>query len=154
MKIQQLILTAAIAFVLMAASCSSSETSENLSPSLVKNPATASSEPNEQQLAVMRFLNPKQDFGDIVQGQTVDLVYEFVNDGEVDLIIGSANGSCGCTVPKWPHHPIKPGERAEIKVVFNSTGKRNKQTKKVYITANTNPTQNIIMLSGNVVAPE
>lgn len=154
MKFKHLVLTATVALGVMATACSSSDSGENLSPSLVKNPATASAEPNNQQLAEMRFLNPKQDFGDIVQGQSVDLVYEFVNDGEVDLIIGSANGSCGCTVPKWPHHPIKPGEKGEIKVVFNSTGKRNKQTKKVYITANTNPTQNIIMLTGNVVAPE
>lgn len=143
-----------VATVLIFGACSNSTSEERLSPSVVKNPATASAEGNTHQLAVMRFLNPKQDFGDIVQGQSVKMAYEFVNDGPVDLIIGSANGSCGCTVPKWPRKPIKPGEKGTIEVVFNSNGKKNKQVKKVYVTANTNPTQNIIVLTGNVVAPE
>ncbi|MEZ5067478.1 MAG: DUF1573 domain-containing protein [Bacteroidia bacterium] len=26
------------------------------------------------------------------------------------LIITSAQGSCGCTVPEWPKEPIKKGE--------------------------------------------
>lgn len=154
MNFQQIILKAALIASVGLTACSSSDESEHLSPSLVNNPATASAEASDAQLASMKFLKPKQDFGDIVQGQSVSLTYEFVNEGKVDLIIGSANGSCGCTVPKWPHKPIKPGEKGTIEVVFNSTGKKNKQTKKVYITANTNPTQNIIMLTGNVVAPE
>jgi hypothetical protein len=154
MKIKHLALATLVAIAGLGMSCSSSDSESNLSPSLVKNPATASAEANSHQLAVMRFTEPKKNFGDVVQGQTIDLVYEFVNDGSVDLIIGSANGSCGCTVPDWPHHPIKPGEKAEIKVQFKSAGQKGKVIKKVYLSANTDPAQNIIALTGNVIAPE
>jgi len=125
-----------------------------LSPGLVSNPATASSEKSDATLANMTFSNPEQDFGTIVQGESITKVYKFTNESEMDLIISSANGSCGCTIPKWPKRPIQPGQTGQIEVVFNSAGKKGKQTKKVYITANTYPVNNVIMLKGEVVAPE
>ena len=134
--------------------CSSQNSETPLSPDLVKNPATASANPDDVKLAKMEFKNPEQDFGSIVQGESVKKVYTFTNTGDVDLIISSANGSCGCTIPKWPKTPIKPGQTGDVEVVFNSQGKKGKQTKKVYVTANTSPVNNIIVLKGEVVAPE
>lgn len=135
-------------------SCGSNSERDTLSPDLVKNPATASEKKSDAQLANMTFSNSEQDFGSIVQGQSITKLYSFTNNSEVDLIISSANGSCGCTIPKWPKKPIKPGQKGEIEVVFNSTGKKGKQNKKVYITANTSPLNNVIVLKGEVVAPE
>ncbi len=135
-------------------SCSETTDDGAFSPDLVNNPATASSEKSEKELAKMVFAVSEQDFGTIVQGESIVKTYKFTNEGEVDLIISSANGSCGCTIPKWPKRPIKSGQSAEIEVVFNSQGKKGKQTKKVYITANTYPINNVIVLKGEVVAPE
>ncbi|MFT4754660.1 MAG: hypothetical protein ACI85Q_002220 [Salibacteraceae bacterium] len=136
-------------------SCGNSNNSEStLSPGLVKNPATASAVGNDMKLAKMEFEVSEQDFGSIVQGESIKKVFEFTNVSEVDLIISSANGSCGCTIPKWPKRPIKPGQTGEIEVVFNSQGKKGKQTKKVYVTANTSPVNNVIVIKGDVVAPE
>ena len=134
--------------------CGNNSESDMLSPDLVKNPATASAQKSDVQLANMTFSNPEQDFGIIVQGESITKKYHFTNESEVDLIISSANGSCGCTIPKWPRRPIKPGQKGEIEVVFNSAGKKGKQNKKVYITANTSPLNNVIVLKGEVVAPE
>jgi hypothetical protein len=39
------------------------------------------------------------------------------------LIIHQAVASCGCTVPKYPKEPIRPGERGSITVTYNGTGK-------------------------------
>jgi hypothetical protein len=83
----------------------------------------------------------------------VNYNFTFTNNGTSDLVIASAKGSCGCTVPDWPKRPIKPGETSEIKVEFNSTGKKGKQHKKVTIVANTQPSKNVIAIQGNVIAP-
>lgn len=45
--------------------------------------------------------------------------------------------SCGCTIPEYPKKPLKPGDSSEIKVIFNSKGKRGEQKKVVTIFANT-----------------
>ena len=143
-----------LALIFGVTSCGDSQKADTLSPDLVNNPATASSEEADEKQAKMVFSDAEQDFGSIVQGESVTKIYHFKNEGEVDLIISSANGSCGCTIPKWPKTPIKPGQSGEIEVVFNSQGKKCKQTKKVYITANTHPVNNVIVLKGDVVAPE
>ncbi len=94
------------------------------------------------------------DFGTIDQGEAVEHSFSFTNTGSEPLIISNAKGSCGCTVPQWPREPIAPGATANIDVRFDSKGKKNKQNKKVTITANTNPAQSFIFLKGEVNAPE
>ena len=61
-----------------------------------------------------------------------------------------AKGSCGCTVPQWPKDPIKPGASAEIKVAFNSTGKKNKTTNTVTLTTNTEKGNEIVRIKAFV----
>jgi len=98
----------------------------------------------------MVFEETEFDFGTIDEGEKVSHVYKFKNTGEEPLIISNAKGSCGCTVPKWPKDPIGPGENGEILVEFNSKNKKNKQSKRVTITANTNPTQSFLTIKGDV----
>jgi hypothetical protein len=102
----------------------------------------------------VEFMETEFDFGKVDQGEAVQHTYKFKNTGSEPLIISSAKGSCGCTVPSWPKEPIPPGEEGEILVQFDSKGKRNKQNKKVTITANTDPPQSFIYLKGEVIAPE
>ncbi len=49
--------------------------------------------------------------------------FYFTNTGNDLLIIHQAVASCGCTVPKYPKEPIRPGERGSITVTYNGTGK-------------------------------
>ena len=63
------------------------------------------------------------DFGTIVEGTVAETEFIVTNTGEGDLLIADAKGSCGCTVPKPPKDPIKPGDSAPIKVSFDSKGK-------------------------------
>jgi hypothetical protein len=53
-------------------------------------------------------------------------------------------------VPQCPKNPIPPGASGEIKVVFNSKGKKNMQTKRVTITANTEPMETVLTIKANV----
>ena len=58
--------------------------------------------------------------------------------------------SCGCTVPSYPETPIAPGDSAEMKVVFNSTGKSGPTTKSVTIVANPEPQISELNISANI----
>lgn len=100
------------------------------------------------------FAETSFDFGEVQDGEKVSHVYEFTNTGNEPLVISNAKGSCGCTVPNWPKNPIPPGEKGEIHVEFNSKGKTGKQTKRVTITANTDPAQTFLTISGNVMKTE
>ncbi|NNE29548.1 MAG: DUF1573 domain-containing protein [Saprospiraceae bacterium] len=94
------------------------------------------------------------DYGVVEQGEKVTHLYKFKNTGDEPLIISNAKGSCGCTVPQWPKDPVMPGESGEIKVQFDSKGKKGKQSKRVTITANTDPPQTFLTIKGEINAPE
>jgi hypothetical protein len=94
------------------------------------------------------------DYGEIMEGEKVTHVYKFKNTGNEPLVISNAKGSCGCTVPDWPKAPIAAGESGEIKVVFDSKGKGkvggSPQSKRVTITANTDPVNSYLTIKGTV----
>tara|TARA_B100001057_G_scaffold497470_1_gene601650 strand:- start:1169 stop:1669 length:501 start_codon:yes stop_codon:yes gene_type:complete len=88
--------------------------------------------------AEMSFNKTVHDFGTIKEGETVQTTFTFTNNGQADLIIVDARGSCGCTVPNYPKNtPIAPGATGEILVSFDSSNKPNMQQKTVTISANT-----------------
>jgi hypothetical protein len=98
----------------------------------------------------MSFSETTFDFGTVTDGEMVSHTYTFTNTGDEPLILSDAKGSCGCTVPRWPREPIAPGATGEITVEFNSKNKKGKRNQKVTITANTNPPQTFIYLTGQV----
>ena len=89
-------------------------------------------------------------FGKINEGDKVEHIFKFKNTGDKDLIIANAWGSCGCTVPEYPKEPLKPGAEGEIKVTFNSTGKKGEQHKSVTVQMNTIRHNEELFLSGEV----
>lgn len=105
-------------------------------------------------LTSLEFTETVFDFGEIMEGEKVVHNYSFKNTGKEPLIISNAKGSCGCTVPSWPREPIPPGESADIKVQFDSKGKGkvggNNQSKRVTLTANTDPAQTFLTIKGKV----
>ena len=98
----------------------------------------------------MTFEKVEHDFGKINQGDKVDYNFKFKNTGTADLIISSAKGSCGCTVPEYPKEAVKPGESGEIKVSFNSDGKSGEQSKTVSIFANTVKGTEILTIKASI----
>lgn len=126
-----------------------------INPDVINNPATASSAGNSKDnLPAYTFDVPEHDFGTISQGEVVSYAFHFKNSGKGDLVIRSASGSCGCTVPEWPKDPIKPGEDGNINVTFNSEGKEGQQYKTVTLIANTVPNTYTIAIKANVIKPE
>ena len=100
--------------------------------------------------AKIAFDRTEHDFGTINEGDIVETIFSFTNTGKSELIISSAKGSCGCTVPEWPKEPILPGEKGEIKVKFNSDRKPNKQQKNVTLVTNTNEGKEILIIKAQV----
>jgi len=118
------------------------------------NAADASGvDPNLPKTTV-KFNELTWDFGDVSQDEKVEHLFGFTNTGNEPLIISSAKGSCGCTVPEWPKEPIPPGGTGEMKVVFSSGKKKNKQTKTVTIQANTDPNPTRLTIKANILVPE
>ena len=121
---------------------------------LVNNPNSADESAEQIGMPTMVFEEESFDFGEISQGEKVEHRFAFTNNGDADLIISTATGSCGCTVPSFPKEPIAPGQTSEILVVFDSNGKKGAQHKRVTVVANTNPNKTVIAIMTNVLAPE
>jgi len=100
-----------------------------------------------------KFNEEEFNFGTIKQGETVTHEFDFVNTGNEPIIISSAAGSCGCTVPIWPKEPIAKAQKSTIKVTFNSTGKMGMQDKTVTINSNAKQNPIVIHMKGNVEKP-
>ena len=77
-----------------------------------------------QKPAEIKFDKLTHDFGTFSEkAPVVSCTFSFTNVGESPLVINQAVASCGCTVPEYTKTPIQPGEKGEIKVTYNGTGK-------------------------------
>lgn len=117
-------------------------------PTTAQTTTTATMPPAKT--TTMVFNKKEHNFGDINQGDKVSYNYTFKNTGANDLIISSAQGSCGCTVPEYPKTPIKPGKSGTMKVSFDSTGKTGQQSKTVTIRANTATGVETLTIKANI----
>ena len=84
---------------------------------------------------VMSFETTSHDFGTMEQDGNGTYLFMFTNTGKEPLVIKEAHGSCGCTVPRWPHAPVNPGQKDTIKVTYD-THRVGMFTKTVTITSN------------------
>ena len=99
-----------------------------------------------QKPAEIKFDKLTHDFGTFSEKEpVVTCTFAFTNVGESPLIINQAVASCGCTVPEYTKTPIQPGEKGEIKVTYNGTGKFPGHFKKS-ITVRTNGVVEMIRL--------
>ena len=106
----------------------------------------------ESVLPILKFDFDTYDFGEVTDGEIVEVDYTFKNTGESNLIIYDASASCGCTVPEYPKDKeIKPGESGVIKARFDSSGQTGKQVKSITLTTNTKNSKKIIRMSGFVI---
>ncbi len=100
------------------------------------------------------FTEKSFDFGEIMQGDRVEHIFEFENKGTEPLILSDIRTTCGCTVSEWPREPIAPGKKSNIKVRFNSTGKKGLQNKIVTVMSNAVNNPERVKIVTNVLTPE
>lgn len=155
--IKKINLLVAVGLLVIAAGCKKENTApipvtESKESINISNSATPV--PADGKYPVITFEEEEHDFGTIQQGDKVAHDFKFKNTGEADLMITSARGSCGCTVPEYPKTPIKAGESGNIKVSFNSAGKHGETSKTVTLLCNTKEGNKIIKIKANIEVPE
>ncbi|MBK8919925.1 MAG: DUF1573 domain-containing protein [Saprospirales bacterium] len=101
---------------------------------------------------VMTFDVTTIDYGNIEKGAEPLRRFKFTNTGNEPLIIKTAKGSCGCTVPTYPKEPIMPGESNVIEVRYD-TQRVGAFTKTITITTNEATDTRMLTIKGEVKAP-
>ena len=91
------------------------------------------------------------DYGTIEYDAEGTREFKFKNTGKEPLIIYSATGSCGCTVPTAPKEPIKPGETGAIKVHYD-TKRVGSFEKTVTVSSNGKTPSKTLRIKGTVKA--
>ncbi len=138
--------------ILLFFTLSCKEQRTDISTNDVMNTKSADGNSNAD-LPEIKFEEDTHDFGRITQGEKVTYNFKFKNTGGANLIISSASGSCGCTIPDYPKKPILPSEEANINVVFASEGKSGIVEKSVTIVTNCEPSTRIIYIKANIIVP-
>tara|TARA_Y100001954_G_C15456044_1_gene428536 strand:- start:170 stop:607 length:438 start_codon:yes stop_codon:yes gene_type:complete len=139
-----------ILFLLFYLFISCTGNNQEVKAGLVKNPASAKADYNTS-MPEIYIDNEVFDFGEIIQGESVTHDFIIKNVGQEDLIINSAKGSCGCTVPNWPKEAISPGKENLLTVTFNSAGKLGKQKKTVTLVTNAIPNTKVLTITGTIL---
>lgn len=93
------------------------------------------------------------DIGNLTQGESHTLYFNFTNTGNQDLLIELVT-ACKCTELDWPRSPVAPGQKAKLKVVFDSSTIDVGETIKVVdIIANTDPIVVEAKFKVNILSP-
>jgi hypothetical protein len=109
----------------------------------------ANAQTAEAKKTSLTFEKTTLDYGTIKQNSEPLRVFKFKNNSNKPVIITSATGSCGCTVPDYPKQPIAPGESSKIDVRYD-TNRIGQFTKTVTITTNDGESQTLT-ITGNVL---
>ncbi|MBM3251588.1 MAG: DUF1573 domain-containing protein [Candidatus Omnitrophica bacterium] len=82
--------------------------------------------------------NKEFDLGVMAEGMIYEYTLSIQNTGDEDLSIDLLKVSCGCVEIIEPTKPVKiaPGEKTELKFLFNTTGFTAKTIKYIYIQTN------------------
>lgn len=95
--------------------------------------------------SVMIFDSLVHDFGTIIEGEQVVCYFEYRNGGDMELLITSVEATCGCTTPNWSREPLSPGEKRELEIIFDASGRSGLQRKVVIV--NSNATNQMVQLT-------
>jgi hypothetical protein len=95
------------------------------------------------------------DFGKITQGDIVKTNFVITNTGKSVLHLYKTKASCGCTVPEPEKSILKPGEKTNLNVTFNSANKIGQDSKSVTIYSN-DPTysEGMVVIKSDIQLPQ
>ncbi|MBT5089986.1 MAG: DUF1573 domain-containing protein [Flavobacteriales bacterium] len=110
----------------------------------------------EETNVTIDFESKVVDYGVIEHNSDGARKFVFTNNGTEPLLIKSAKGSCGCTVPTWKKADGSatwaPGESGEIGVKY-ATNRVGKFTKTITLTTNVSKKPVILTIKGEVNPP-
>jgi hypothetical protein len=132
-------------FLFSFASCSQGERKTEISPEKTLSPDNVTG-------PAIQFNSLEHDFGKVREGEKVIWYFKYTNSGDQNLLLLSANASCGCTVPEYSKEPIPPGKEGMIKLVFDTTGRSGKQIKTVTIESNSVTRITTLQISADILS--
>ena len=119
------------------------------------SPGTAKAQENTVNAGI-EFESKVVDYGVIEHNSNGERAFKFKSTGTDPLIIKSAKGSCGCTVPTWRKADgsatWKPGEDGTIGVKY-ATNRIGKFTKTITLSTNADKRPVILTIKGEVKSP-
>jgi hypothetical protein len=124
-----------------SAAISCKDTNTKKDTDIVYNPRTAQegATTKVEDLGHLSFIDSVHDFGKIKEGAVVEYSFDYTNTGKRPVLITSARPSCGCTASDYKQEAIQVGETGQIKVTFNSSGKKGPNRKFVNVSNNGYP---------------
>ncbi|MDE6297833.1 MAG: DUF1573 domain-containing protein [Muribaculaceae bacterium] len=97
------------------------------------------------------FSEKRHNFGTVKEdGGPVSYEFQFVNEGDGNLIIYEATAQCGCTKPEYPKNPVAPGKTGKIKVTYNPIGRPGPFEKVVTVKSNGKTGKTRLKIMGTV----
>jgi hypothetical protein len=97
---------------------------------------------------------PAFHFGTIAEGDKVEHIFTFTNQGDTPLLIDRVRSTCGCTGTLLSRKEIPPGKSGEVKITFNSSGMRGAVVKWIYIYSNDPANPKSKLQINGIVNPE
>lgn len=111
-------------------------------------------------LAALAYTQPQMvfeqmtiDYGTVKKGAEPYREFKFRNQGTEPLLIKSAKGSCGCTVPTYSEQAIMPGESGILGVRYD-TNRTGAFTKRITVTTNEPEDTKVLTVTGEVKPDE
>lgn len=140
------------AFIVSCGNDNHSTQGDRVSPDIVNNPATANTSiAGEKKLPVISFEETSYHFGEIGATEKVTHIFRFKNTGNADLVVTSASGTCGCTVPEFSKEPVSPGKEGQITVNFDPSGKSGMVSKTINVLSNSVPNMKVLTISAEII---
>jgi hypothetical protein len=92
------------------------------------------------------FLSERYEFGTVDEGESVNHVFEFTNNGTETLVLVDVHPTCGCTVAGDYDREVKPGMNGKIPIIFKTSGYDGPVAKTIIVKTNV-PNHPDIMLA-------
>ena len=102
----------------------------------------------------LKFEHTRYRFGFVHQGEIVKFEYRFENTGTEPITISDVKVECSCTEVEKPESPVKPGERASIKVFFDTKSAIDRQDRTVVLISNAKNSPTTLRFKGVVLKPK
>jgi hypothetical protein len=84
----------------------------------------------------IHFESTTYNFGIIDEGNPVNYIFEFTNNGTETLLVREVHPTCGCTVAGNYDKEVKPGQSGKIPVTFKSSGNDGPVAKTIIVKTN------------------
>ncbi len=99
----------------------------------------------------IKWADSTKDFGSVIFGEKVKIVFNFINSGNKPLYISNVRPGCGCTLADYTKSAVLPGQQGQVVAEYDSNHGAPGQTihKTVSVTCNAkNQSTSILTFSG------